>query len=99
MVKTNIRSNWIGDKKLLSGLLEGLIGIFNPTPTQFAEKLVPILFSPELEQHNGALLTREGKALYPSKGIQDTNHVNAFMQSSYKLLEKTDATIQQPKEY
>lgn len=99
VVKTNIRSNWIGDKKLLSGLLEGLIGMFNPTPAQFAEKLVPILFAPELEQHNGALLTREGKALYPSKGIQDKNHVNAFIQSSYTLLEKTNTTIQQPKEY
>lgn len=99
VVKTNIRSNWIGDKKLLSGLLEGLIGIFNPTPAQFAEKLVPILFAPELESHNGVLLTREGKALYPSKGIQETNHVNAFIQSSYKLLAKTDTIIEQPKEY
>lgn len=99
VVKTNIRANWIGDKKLLSGLLEGLIGMLNPTPAQFAEKLVPILFAPELEQRNGALLTREGKALYPSKAIQDKAHVNAFIQNSYRLLKKANTTIQQPKEY
>lgn len=99
VVKTNIRSNWIGNKKLLSGLLEGLIGIFNPTPAQFAEKLVPILFAPELEVFNGALLTRAGKALYPSKGIQEKSHVNAFIKRSYALLEKTNTSIQQPLEY
>lgn len=99
VVKTNIRSNWIGDKKLLSGLLEGFIGMLNPTPVQFAEKLVPIMFTPELEVFNGALLTRAGKALHPSKSIQDKSHVNAFIQGSYALLEKTNTSIKQPKEY
>jgi len=99
VVKTNIRSNWLGNKKLLSGVLEGLIGLLNPTPSQFAERLVPILFAPELESCNGALLTRTEKALCPSKGIQDNAHINAFIQGSYSLVKKTKTAIQQPQDY
>jgi len=88
LVKTNIRSNFLGEKKFLFSVIEGLIGLLNPTPEQYAERVVPLLFAPELEQHSGAMFDKAAKAILPSKGL-NAEHTDQFMAASTALVART----------
>lgn len=88
LIKTNIRSNFLGNKKFLSRVIETLIGILSPSAEQYAQNITQLLISPELDSHSGALFDRNCRRLKPSNGIDDTTHMNAFLKESFVLLGK-----------
>ncbi|MDE1188286.1 MAG: SDR family NAD(P)-dependent oxidoreductase [Pantoea sp.] len=85
-VKTNIRANFLGGNKLFFNALETVIGWLTPTAEQYARSITPLLLSPQLDLHNGTLFDRKGRAIHPSKGICDPQHMQAFIQQSSSLI-------------
>jgi hypothetical protein len=71
LVKTNIRSNFLGHRKLVFGMMEGIIGLLTPTPAQYARRIAPLLVSPDIEQHSGALFDSKARAILPSEGLTE----------------------------
>lgn len=68
LVKTNIRDNLLGTG-WFSGAIEAVIGWMNPTPEQYAEKVVPAMLSPKLMDYSGVHIDKNGCLLEPSKGM------------------------------
>jgi hypothetical protein len=60
--KTDIRKNLFGDT-LKSRLMERMIGLFTATPETYAQRIVPLLVSPDLETHSGAMFDQKGNAI------------------------------------
>lgn len=87
LIKTNIRSNFLGGKPVLFPLVEGLIGLLMPNANEYAERIVPLLVSPDLETRSGALFNSKGNPILPSPGMSDA-HQQAFMTASDALLAK-----------
>lgn len=87
LIKTNIRSNFLGGRKFLSSLVEGLIGLLMPSADDYAEGIVPLLVSPDLEGHSGAMFNRKGLPIMPSAGLSD-GHVSSFLSVSDALVER-----------
>ena len=85
LIKTDIRSNYLGEGSLMHRVVETLIGWFTPTPETYAERVLPTLFSPSLDAHNGAHFDGHGRPILPSKGITEA-HVNAFIAESEALV-------------
>lgn len=81
LIKTNIRSNFMGHRKLFSGLLESIIGLLSPSPERFADNIVPLLVSPDLEKYNGVSFNRKGQGIFPSSGMTE-DHIRAFLAAS-----------------
>lgn len=90
LIKTNIRSNFMGHRKLFSGLLETVIGLLSPSPELYAENIVPLLVSPDLEKYNGVSFNRKGLGILPSPGMS-ADHIRAFLSASGALVEKVGA--------
>lgn len=88
LVKTNIRSNFLGDKKFFFGLLEGLIGILNPTPEEYANRIVPLLVTPDIESHSGAMFDKKAQAILPSNGLTEA-HIRKFTSASEALVARS----------
>ncbi len=87
LVKTNIRDNLLGQGSLVSRLVETLIGWLTPTPEAYAETLVPLLVSPDLEPHSGALFNQKAEAILPTpKLASDNAHVAQFLAESEALV-------------
>lgn len=84
-IKTNIRSNFLGGNKLLYNLVEGLSGLITPSADQYAELIVPLLVSPDLDAHSGAMFDRKGRPIVPTSGL-DAQYVEAFIAASTKLV-------------
>lgn len=88
LIKTNIRDNFFGKDSLKSRLMETLIGWFTPTADAYAERMAPLLLTPELESHSGAMFNNKGQAILPSAGLSN-EHIRKFMGASEALVAST----------
>lgn len=91
LIKTNIRDNFFGKDTLKSRLLEWVIGLLTPSATSYAERLAPLLVSPDLEGHSGAMFDRKGLAILPSPKLTDDSYVTAFIAASEALVSRAKA--------
>jgi NAD(P)-dependent dehydrogenase (short-subunit alcohol dehydrogenase family) len=87
LVKTNIRSNFLGEGTVRFRVVEWLIGLFNPTPEAYAERMAPLLVSPDLEAHTGAMFDKKAQAILPSPQLTD-ERVAALIAASESLVER-----------
>lgn len=91
LIKTNIRDNFFGKETLKSRFMEWMIGLMTPTPEGYAERLLPLLVSADLEGHSGAMFNRKGDAILPSPKLTDRAHVEAFLTASEGLISRSKA--------
>jgi len=86
LIKTNIRDNFLGAGSFKSRMIETIIGWLTPTPEKYAESLTPLLVSPDLEAHSGAMFDKKGAAIEPSPPLADRAHVARFLAESEALV-------------
>lgn len=87
LIKTNIRDNLFGKGSLKSIVMETLIGLFTPTADQYAERIAPLLLTPDIEAHSGAMFNSRGEAIEASAGLTQTC-IRKFMAASEALVAK-----------
>lgn len=87
LIKTNIRANYLGAGSLTHRAIELLIGLLMPTPERYAERIVPLLFAPELEGRSGAMFGKKGTAILATDNL-DAPHVARFIEASEALLHR-----------
>ncbi len=85
LVRTAIRDNFLGAGTLKSRVAEWLIGLLNPSAEQYADRVGPLLVSPDLEGHSGAMFDRKGEPIAASPGLTEA-HVHAFLTASEGLV-------------
>jgi hypothetical protein len=88
LIKTGIRENYLGrDGNLGYKLFEGAVGLFMQSPEKYASRVLPLLFTPQLEGKSGVLFNRLGKPVLPSRGF-DRDHVARYLTASDSLLDR-----------
>lgn len=87
LIKTAIRSNFLGDGTLKSRLVEGVIGLVFQNTVQYAERVVPMMTATELENHSPAFFDNYGKAIL-SEGFPQS-YVEKYISKSETLLKKS----------
>lgn len=87
-VKTNIRSNLFGSQ-LARQVTEWLTGFMTSNPEDYVERLVPLLVSPDLKGHSGAMFDNKADAIQATAKVADTSYVDALMAASEVLTSKT----------
>jgi 2,4-dienoyl-CoA reductase-like NADH-dependent reductase (Old Yellow Enzyme family) len=88
LIKTNIRDNFFGKDTLKSRIAEWLIGRLTPSADEYARRISPLLFSPDIAQYNGAMFNNKGQAILPSEGLSK-EHIHQFMAASAALIGRT----------
>jgi NAD(P)-dependent dehydrogenase (short-subunit alcohol dehydrogenase family) len=69
LIKTNIRSNMLGQGSWKHRTTEWLVGRLTMSAEQYAEGIVPLLFAPELDGHSGAMFNQKGIAIHSSRSL------------------------------
>jgi NAD(P)-dependent dehydrogenase (short-subunit alcohol dehydrogenase family) len=87
LVKTGIRSNLLGDGSAAHKMTEGLIGLFVQSATTYGKRMLPLLFTPDLEGHNGVMFNSKGRPILPTRGF-DTAYAERFLAASEDLLRR-----------
>ena len=90
LIKTNIRDNFLGKGTLRSRVAEWMIGLLNPSPESYAERIVPLLVSPDLEGHSGAMFDQKGNAVLPSPRLTDASYRNGYIAASEALVARAN---------
>lgn len=85
LIKTGIRDNFLGKGSFKSRMMETVIGWLMPTADEYASTLAPLLASPDLESHSGALFNRKGEPIRPSEGMTD-GHIARLIKASDDVL-------------
>lgn len=91
-VSTNIRSNFLGADTLRYRLLERVTGLMTPSADTYAERITPLLVSPDLEGHNGLMFDRKGSAILPSPKLTDS-YIQKFISASEGLVARTNVRL------
>lgn len=84
LIKTNIRDNFLGKGTLKSRFAEWMIGLLTPGADDYARRITPLLFSPDIAQFSGAMFNSKGRAILPSAGL-GREHIQRFMAASLAL--------------
>lgn len=93
LIKTDIRSNFLGAETLRFRLIEWMIGLMSPSADTYAERLTPLLVSPDLEGHSGAMFDQKGRAILPTPKLTDSSYVKAFMAASVALVSRANVHV------
>jgi NAD(P)-dependent dehydrogenase (short-subunit alcohol dehydrogenase family) len=86
LVRTNIRDNWLGKGSFKSRLFESVAGWISPSAEQYAERITPLLVSPDIEAHSGAMFNQKGFAVEPTPKLADRSYVGQFLAESEALV-------------
>jgi NAD(P)-dependent dehydrogenase (short-subunit alcohol dehydrogenase family) len=86
-IKSNIRSNWLGANSFKHRIFEWVIGLISQSADTYAQRLAPLLASPDLEGHSGAMFDRKGFAIFPSPKLTD-DYTKKFIAASEELVSR-----------
>jgi NAD(P)-dependent dehydrogenase (short-subunit alcohol dehydrogenase family) len=86
LIKTSIRDNFFGKDSFKSRFIETMIGFFTPSPEAYADRIMTLLVTPDLEGHSGAMFNQKGIAILPSPKLADAAHVSQFLAESDTLV-------------
>jgi NAD(P)-dependent dehydrogenase (short-subunit alcohol dehydrogenase family) len=87
-IKSNIRSNLFGGKTLLYRFSEWMTGLMASSAESYVERVAPVLVSPDLEEHSGAMFDRKGRPILPSPKLTNTSNADAFISASESLVSR-----------
>lgn len=86
-VKTNIRANLLGSRTLFA-VVERLSSFMMVEPDTYAQRLVPLLVSRDLNDRSGAMFNNKAKAILPSASSTEPSYAAALMEASDRLLRR-----------
>jgi len=90
LIATGIRDVMHGGRSSMMGsCLEGMIGMFTPSVDTYASTMVPLLFAPGLEAHNGAMFGQDGKAILINPEFKAPTRVTEWYTALEALLKRT----------
>lgn len=91
LIKTGIRDNLFGKGSWKSRIMETVIGALTPTADEYAERIAPLLASPDLEARSGAFFNSKGEPIKPSKGMVK-EHIALLIDASDRVLSRSHST-------
>jgi NAD(P)-dependent dehydrogenase (short-subunit alcohol dehydrogenase family) len=87
LIKTGIRSNFLGDGSITHKLFETAVGLFMQSPETYAKRIVPLLFAPELEGRTGLMFGHKAHPIKPTPSL-DKTYVDRYLSASETLLRR-----------
>ncbi len=88
LLKSNIRSGVLGEGSFGLKLTELLIGALFPSVDAYAQLILPLLASPDIENQTGAMFNRKGDPIHTSHFLTEEQNLQAVVEASERLSKK-----------
>ncbi len=85
VIPTDIRANMLGKGSVMHRLAEALINAFAISADTYADRMVPLLVSPELEGRGGAMFNHKGREIAASPKLTP-EYTDRFITASERLV-------------
>ena len=87
LIRSNILSVLFNNRFLLR-LNQIIIGLLFQSSEKYAEKIIPLLVSPDIEQSSGFMFGRNGDPIHSNPRLMDKSYLTKLIEESEKLIEK-----------
>jgi NAD(P)-dependent dehydrogenase (short-subunit alcohol dehydrogenase family) len=87
LVKTGIRSNFLGEGSITHKLVETAVGLLMQSAETYAKRMVPLLVAPELEGRTGLMFGHKAQPIMPTQGL-DSTYIDRYLSASEALLRR-----------
>ena len=87
LIKTGIRSNFLGEGSITHKLFETAVGLLMQSAETYAKRIVPLLFAPELEGRTGLMFGHKAHPIQPTQNL-DRAYIDRYMSASEALLQR-----------
>ncbi|MDH3292565.1 MAG: SDR family NAD(P)-dependent oxidoreductase [Gemmatimonadota bacterium] len=88
IMKSNIMGGVLGEGTLALKLQQTIIGLLFQSVEQYAEKVLPLLVSPDIEVRSGAIFGRHGDPIHSNPALSDKSYLVRVTQESQKLAQR-----------
>jgi NAD(P)-dependent dehydrogenase (short-subunit alcohol dehydrogenase family) len=85
LIRTDIRANYLGEGSFAHKATEAVVGLLAQSAQTYAQRIVPLLFTEDLDQRTGLMFDRKARPIRPSLGMTP-QRVDSFMTASDELL-------------
>ncbi|GLR84002.1 SDR family NAD(P)-dependent oxidoreductase [Bradyrhizobium iriomotense] len=92
-IKSDIRSNLFGGRTMLYRFIECMTGLMSASAEEYVERVAPLLVTPDIEGHSGAMFDRKGQAVLPSPKLTESSYADAFIAASEALVSKAGVRV------
>ena len=86
-IKTDIMAGVLGRGIFLS-LQQFVIGALFQSADEYAEKILPLLVSPDIEDYSGTVFGQDGDPIHASTSLLESSHLQKVTKESEKLAKK-----------
>ena len=87
IIKSNIMSVLLGDG-LIKRVNQSFTGLLFQSAEKYAENLLPLLVSPDIESNSGFMFGRYGDPIYPNPKLMDNTYLKKIIDESEKLVKR-----------
>jgi NAD(P)-dependent dehydrogenase (short-subunit alcohol dehydrogenase family) len=88
IIKSGIISGVLGEGTLQFKLQQLIVGALLQSTDEYAAKILPLMASPDIEDHPGAMFGRHGDAIHASRAVAQKAHLQRVFEESEKLVRK-----------
>ncbi|MFJ8027788.1 SDR family NAD(P)-dependent oxidoreductase [Streptomyces sp. NPDC096311] len=86
-IKTGIRSNYLGEGSFKHRFAEGLVGLFGQSPEDYGRRMVPLLFTEDLEGRTSVMFNSKAQPILPTEGLEGA-YADRYLEASEALLQR-----------
>ena len=88
IIKSGITTGTLGDGSFLFKLQQMLVGALFQSADEYAERILPLLVSPDIEDYSGAMFGRHGDPIHASSSLLQKPYLQRVTEESDKLAKK-----------
>jgi len=88
IIKSGIITGVLGEGTVLFKLQQFITGALLQSADEYAAKILPLMVSPDIEDHSGAMFGRHGDAIHASRAVKEEGHLQRVVEESEKLVSK-----------
>jgi len=85
IIRSGIREGMLGKGSATHTISEAVIGMLFQSAGAYALRIAPLILSPDLEQHSGAMFNARGDAILASPSLTAGNRLGQVMDASEQL--------------
>ncbi len=88
LIKSDIRTGLTGQDSLLTRIVEWFISAFNQDSDTYADKLMSLFLSSDLDDYNGLMFNKNADLIETSKVFLKSSYIDAVIQASDDVIKK-----------
>jgi NAD(P)-dependent dehydrogenase (short-subunit alcohol dehydrogenase family) len=91
IIRSNIMAGYLGENSFMFKLQRTIVWVFFQSAEQYAQKMVPLLVSPDLDVSpnlSGSMFNRYGEFIYSNVNLRDQIYLNEIIQKSEQVVEE-----------